>query len=245
MSYSPRMTSTDRSSPYAALEERLGYFFRDPTLCETALTHRSWMNETQKTDRSDNERMEFLGDSVLSLAISDMLMRRYPEHPEGELSKARSALVNEAGLARVSDDLLLGQWIFLGRGEEQAGGRQKRSLLSNALEALLGAVYLDGGFVAAMQVVEKLFQPALADSPGSTARDFKSRLQEVSQACLQLPPRYTVVAEHGPDHDKTFEVAISLGDKEYGRARGKSKKEAQQNAAEMALAALQAERGGS
>jgi ribonuclease-3 len=239
------MTSTDRSSPYAALEERLGYFFRDPTLCETALTHRSWMNETQKTDRSDNERMEFLGDSVLSLAISDMLMRRYPEHPEGELSKARSALVNEAGLARVSDDLLLGQWIFLGRGEEQAGGRQKRSLLSNALEALLGAVYLDGGFVAAMQVVEKLFQPALADSPGSTARDFKSRLQEVSQACLQLPPRYTVVAEHGPDHDKTFEVAISLGDKEYGRARGKSKKEAQQNAADMALAALQAERGGS
>jgi ribonuclease-3 len=239
------MTSTDRSSPYAALEERLGYFFRDPTLCETALTHRSWMNETQKTDRSDNERMEFLGDSVLSLAISDMLMRRYPEHPEGELSKARSALVNEAGLARVSDDRLLGQWIFLGRGEEQAGGRQKRSLLSNALEALLGAVYLDGGFVAAMQVVEKLFQPALADSPGSTARDFKSRLQEVSQACLQLPPRYTVVAEHGPDHDKTFEVAISLGDKEYGRARGKSKKEAQQNAAEMALAALQAERGGS
>jgi ribonuclease-3 len=96
-----------------------------------------------------------------------------------------------------------------------------------------------------MQVVEKLFQPAQADSPGSTARDFKSRLQEVSQACLQLPPRYTVVAEHGPDHDKTFEVAISLGDKEYGRARGKSKKEAQQNAAEMALAALQAERGGS
>ena len=237
------MTSTDRLSPYSALEEKLGYSFRDSTLCETALTHRSWMNETLQTDRSGNERFEFLGDSVLSLAISDMLMRRYPEHPEGELSKARSALVNEAGLAQVSDDLLLGQWIFLGRGEEQAGGRQKRSLLSNALEALLGAVYLDGGFAAALQVVERLFQPALADTPASTARDFKSRLQEVSQARLQMAPSYTVIAEHGPDHDKTFEVTISLGDREYGRARGKSKKEAQQNAAEMALAALQAEHG--
>jgi len=237
------MTSTDRSSLYAALEEKLGYCFRSSTMCETALTHTSWMNETHETDRSDNERLEFLGDSVLALAISDILMRRYPNHPEGELSKARSALVNEAGLARVSEDLLLGQWIFLGRGEEQAGGRQKRSLLSNALEALLGAVYLDGGFAAAFQVVERLFQPALADTPGSTARDFKSRLQEVSQACMQLAPTYTVIGAYGPDHDKTFDVAISLGDKEYGRAQGKSKKEAQQNAAEMALAALQAERG--
>ena len=217
------MTSTASPSPYAALEDKLGYCFRDPTLCETALTHRSWMNETHETDRSDNERLEFLGDSVLSLAISDMLMRRYPEHPEGELSKARSALVNEAGLARVSDDLLLGQWIFLGRGEEQAGGRQKRSLLSNALEALLGAVYLDGGFAAAMAVVERLFAPALADTPASAARG----------------------SPHGPDHDKTFEIAIFLGDKEYGRARGKSKKEAQQNAAEIALAALQVEGGDS
>ena len=236
------MTSTDRSSLYAALEEKLGYSFRDPTLCETALTHTSWMNETHETDRSDNERMEFLGDSVLALAISDILMRRYPEHSEGELSKARSALVNEAGLALVSEALSLGQWIFLGRGEEQAGGRQKRSLLSNALEALVGAVYLDGGFAAAFQVVERLFQPALTDMPATAARDFKSRLQEVSQASLQLAPSYTVIAEHGPDHDKTFEVAISLGDKEYGRAQGKSKKEAQQNAAERALAALQTER---
>ncbi|HEX7597306.1 MAG TPA: ribonuclease III [Polyangia bacterium] len=235
------MTSTDRSSPYAALEEKLGYIFRTPTLCETALTHRSWLNETHAPDRSDNERLEFLGDSVLALAISDMLMHRYPEHPEGELSKARSALVNEAGLARVSDSLLLGQWIFLGRGEEQAGGRQKRSLLSNALEALVGAVYLDGGFVAAFGVVERLFQPVLADNPATTARDFKSRLQEISQARLQLAPKYTLIAQHGPDHDKTFEVAILLGDKEYGRARGKSKKEAQQNAAELAMARLEIE----
>jgi ribonuclease-3 len=117
--------------------------------------------------------------------------------------------------------------------------------LSNALEALLGAVYLDGGFAAAMAVVERLFAPALADTPASAARDFKSRLQEVSQARMQLAPRYAIVAEHGPDHDKTFEIAIFLGDKEYGRARGQSKKEAQQNAAEIALAALQVEGGDS
>jgi ribonuclease-3 len=235
------MTSPDSPSPYAALEEKLGYRFRDVSLCETALTHRSWLNETNESGRSDNERLEFLGDSVLSLAISDILMRRYPEHPEGELSKARSALVNEAGLARVSEGLVLGQWIFLGRGEEQAGGRQKRSLLSNALEALVGAVYLDGGFTATFGVVERLFTPALADAPVNTARDFKSRLQEISQSRLQLAPVYTVIGQHGPDHDKTFEVAICLGEKEYGRAQGKSKKEAQQNAAELALARLEAE----
>ncbi len=235
------MTSPDTPSPYAALEEKLGHHFYDTSLCEAALTHRSWLNETNVPGRSDNERLEFLGDSVLALAISDILMRRYPEQPEGELSKARSALVNEAGLARVSEGLVLGQWIFLGRGEEQAGGRQKRSLLSNALEALIGAVYLDGGFAAAFRVVERLFAPVLAETPATTARDFKSRLQEISQARLQLAPVYTVIGQQGPDHDKTFEVAILLGDKEYGRARGKSKKEAQQNAAELALARLDAE----
>jgi ribonuclease III len=235
------MTSPDSPSPYAALEEKLGHRFRNISLCENAVTHRSWLNEANEMGRSDNERLEFLGDSVLSLAISDILMRRFPEQPEGELSKARSALVNEAGLARVSDGLQLGQWIFLGRGEEQAGGRQKRSLLSNALEALIGAVYLDGGFAAAFRVVERLFQPVLADTPATTSRDFKSRLQEVSQARLQLAPVYTVIGQHGPDHDKTFEVAISLGDKEYGRGQGKSKKEAQQSAAELALAQLAAE----
>jgi ribonuclease-3 len=197
------------------------------------------MNETHEADRTDNERLEFLGDAVLSLAISDLLMRGSPDLPEGELSKARAALVNEAGLARVSDELNLGQWIFLGRGEEQAGGRQKRSLLSNAFEALLGAIYLDGGFLSAFAVAEHLFAPFLAVAAATAGRDYKSRLQEVSQAKLQLAPTYTVISQQGPDHDKTFEVAILLGDKEYGRARGKSKKEAQQNAAELALRVLE------
>jgi ribonuclease-3 len=229
------MPSTPQPSPYAVLEGKLGYVFRDASLCESALTHKSWMNETQEASRTDNERLEFLGDAVLSLVTSDLLMRRFPEQPEGDLSKARAAIVNESGLARVAEMLLLGQWIFLGRGEEQAGGRQKRSLLANAFEALMGAVYLDGGFASAFAVTERLFSPIIAELPSAASKDYKSRLQELSQARLQMAPLYTVLSEQGPDHAKTFEVAISIGEKEYGRAFGRSKKEAQQNAAERAL----------
>ena len=234
------MPSTQEPSPYAILEDKLDYVFRDASLVETALTHRSWMNETQETLRTDNERLEFLGDAVLALVSSDLLMKRFPEQPEGELSKARAAIVNEAGLARIADTLTLGQWIFLGRGEEQAGGRQKRSLLANAFEALVGAVYLDGGFEAAYRVAGRLIEPSLADVPAAANKDFKSRLQELAQAKLQMAPSYTVLSERGPDHAKTFEVAILIGDKEYGRAFGRSKKEAQQNAAEQALAIMEA-----
>jgi ribonuclease-3 len=237
------MSSTaQQPSAYSVLEERLGYTFRNASLCETALTHKSWMNETQETGRADNERLEFLGDAVLALVTSDMLMRRFPDQPEGELSKARAALVNEASLAHVAETLALGQWIFLGRGEEQAGGRQKRSLLANTLEALLGATYLDGGFAAAFEVAEHLISRFVADVPAVTNKDFKSRLQELAQARLQMAPTYVVLSEQGPDHAKTFEVAISIGDKELARAFGRSKKEAQQNAAERALAAI--EQGG-
>ena len=233
------MPSTPQPSPYAVLEGKLAYVFRDPSLCESALTHKSWMNESQETARTDNERLEFLGDAVLSLVTSDLLMRRFPEQPEGDLSKARAAIVNESGLARVAEMLLLGQWIFLGRGEEQAGGRQKRSLLANAFEALMGAVYLDGGFSAAFEVTERLFTPIIAELPLAASKDYKSRLQELSQARLQMAPLYTVLSEQGPDHAKTFEVAILIGDKEYGRAYGRSKKEAQQHAAERALVIME------
>lgn len=232
------MPSTQEPSPYAILEQKLAYTFRDAGLCENALTHKSWMNETPETSRTDNERLEFLGDAVLALVTSDLLMRRFPEQPEGELSKARAAIVNEAGLARVAESLALGQWIFLGRGEEQAGGRQKRSLLANAFEALIGAVYLDGGFSAAFQVAERLFTPIIADVPSAASKDFKSRLQEMAQAKLQMAPTYTVLSEQGPDHAKTFEIAISIGEREYARAFGRSKKEAQQSAAERALAIM-------
>jgi ribonuclease III len=227
------------ASRYHALLQRLGYRFRDESICEMALTHKSWLNERPLERRDDNERLEFLGDAVIALVVSDLLMRRFPDHPEGELSKKRAALVNEAGLAQVAERLTLGQWIFLGRGEEQAGGRQKRSILADALEALVGAVYRDGGFQSAYEVAERLFAVSLDGAGTAAERDFKSRLQEISQARLHLAPTYAVIAQVGPDHDKTFEVAILLGGREYGRAQGKSKKEAQQNAAERALATLQ------
>ena len=233
------MPSTPQPSSYAILEGKLAYVFRDASLCETALTHKSWMNESQETERSDNERLEFLGDAVLALVTSDLLMRRFPQQPEGDLSKARAAIVNEAGLARVAEILALGQWIFLGRGEEQAGGRLKRSLLANAFEALIGAIYLDGGFTAAFEVIERLFAPIIAEVPSAASKDYKSRLQEIAQARLQMAPSYTVLSEQGPDHAKTFEVAIWIGEKEYGRAFGRSKKEAQQNAAERALVIME------
>jgi ribonuclease III len=233
------MTSTEQPSPYAALERRLGHTFADRALCEVALTHKSWMNETHDPSRTDNERLEFLGDAVLALSISDLLMQRYPDRPEGDLSKARATIVNESGLAQVAEDIGLGQWIFLGRGEEQAGGRQKRSLLANALEALVGAVYRDGGFLAATRVVCTLFSSAIDALPRVTDRDYKSRLQELAQAKLQVAPSYTVLSEQGPDHAKTFEVSIRIGDEEYGRALGRSKKEAQQNAAQLALVRME------
>lgn len=227
------------SSPYAVLERQLGYVFKNIALCENALTHKSWINEAPvNTPRTDNERLEFLGDAVLALVVSDLLMDRFPDRPEGELSKIRAAIVNETGLAQVADGLALGQWVFLGRGEEQAGGRQKRSILSDAFEALIGAVYRDGGLPAAQDVLARLLSPSLEGAEGAVGRDFKSRLQELSQAHLGVAPTYAVTGQSGPEHDKVFEVAITLGDEVYGRGSGRSKKEAQQSAAAEALARL-------
>ena len=236
-------TSADRGRTYAALEARLGHSFGDAALCETALTHKSWLNESPASGRSDNERLEFLGDAVLALVVSDLLMRRFPDRAEGELSKTRAAIVSESGLAKAAEGIGLGQWIFLGRGEDQAGGRRKPSILSDALEALMGAVYLDGGLEAARAVAERLFGAALQDAERRAAQDYKSRLQERSQALLQTAPVYTVIGEEGPDHDKRFEVMIALAGREYGRAIGRSKKEAEQSAAALALALLEGKAG--
>jgi len=225
---------------YTMLEERLGHVFADRALCEAALTHKSWLNEAPGAGRTDNERLEFLGDAVLALVVSDLLMQRFPDRAEGELSKTRAVIVSEAGLSKTAQGIALGQWIFLGRGEDQAGGRAKASILSDALEALMGAVYLDGGLGAARKVAERLFGSALEHADKQARHDYKSRLQERSQALLQATPQYRVVGQEGPDHDKRFSVAISLGGREYGRAVGRSKKEAEQSAAAQALAILEA-----
>ena len=229
----------DENDGYRALESLLGHVFNDRALCEAALTHKSWLNEAPGTSRTDNERLEFLGDAVLALVVSDLLMKRFPDRSEGELSKARAVVVSEVGLSRTAQGIGLGPWIFLGRGEDQAGGRGKASILSDALEALMGAVYLDGGLEAARRVAGRLFTDALEDVETQTRQDYKSRLQERSQALLQATPQYRVVGQEGPDHDKRFQVAISLAGREYGRAVGRSKKEAEQNAAAQALTILE------
>src|SRR5262245_12034329 len=226
---------------YAELETRLGHTFRNPTLCETAMTHTSWLNEAGQPDRSDNERLEFLGDAVLDLVVSDVLMKRFPDRREGDLSRARAALVSESGLAQVASAIDLGRFILLGKGEERTGGRSRPSILANALEALMGAIYTDAGFEAAAVVAARLFEARIQDVDAHARFDYKSRLQERAQALWQTAPVYEVVAEEGPDHDKRFEVALSLGGRQYGRSIGRSKKEAEQGAAAAALEAIERE----
>lgn len=232
----------DRGTPqYEVLEEKIGYRFRDPALLERALTHKSFLNEHANLGREHNERLEFLGDAVLDLAVGHLLMEGFPARSEGELSKTRAQIVNEHSLAEVAQGLGLGQWLFLGRGEEQTGGRRKPSLLADACEAVIAAVYLDGGFTAAMEMVGKLFGEAVQAVQDVGGTDYKTRLQERAQGDLRVQPRYAVVGSEGPDHDKTFEVAMYLGDREYARACGKSKKEAEQRAAQLGLVVLDVE----
>ncbi len=223
----------------AELERRLGHQFRDRALLDTALTHTSWLNEAARAGRADNERLEFLGDAVLALVTSDLLMAQLPDASEGELSRARAALVSEGGLARAAALLDLGRFVLLGRGEEKTGGRTRPSILANALEALVGAVYLDAGLEAARGIAARLFQPELRDLPKHARLDFKSRLQERAQALWQVAPVYEVVAASGPDHDKRFEVALTVAGRDLGRATGRSKKEAEQSAAAAALEAIE------
>jgi len=223
----------------AALEARLG-----PTgsgespLLIAALTHKSYINE-HRDGGAHNERLEFLGDAVVDLAISHRLMERFPRATEGELSKLRALLVNEDSLARVARAAGLGELLLLGRGEELTGGREKSSVLADALEAVIGAVYLGGGLPRVMDLVDRHFGEALAGvAEGRNGLDHKTLLQEGAQERLRLAPRYRVVAESGPDHDKTFEVEVLIGEEPYARASGKSKKEAEQQAARRALQRL-------
>lgn len=216
---------------YSELESVLGYRFKDRALLEQALRHASWCNEQSGDRVEDNERFEFLGDAVLDLVVGDRLMTRYPQLREGELSVTRAQVVSETGLSEVAAQLGIGQWIRLGKGEEKSGGRSKPSILADAFEALLAAVYLDGGFEAVQGMVVRLLAHRIETVEFKGFYDFKTRLQELAQARLKATPTYHVVQELGPDHDKRFVVAVSLGKDEWARAVGKSKKEAEQMAA--------------
>lgn len=210
------------------LERLLSYSFRRKELLSLALTHRS---APLRPGEEHNEKLEFLGDAVLGLAIGDLLMRRFPDAREGDLSKMRASLVNARVLAAKAAAISLGQWLRLGGGEEKSGGRDKESILAAAYEAVLGALYLDGGFTPAYQLVARHFAEELEEKSRVVLLDYKTRLQEITQKVFKETPLYTVVETQGPDHEKRFISQVSIAGKLYGRGEGPNKKSADQAAA--------------
>ncbi len=233
----------ERPAGLAGLEERLGYRFRDPGLLVQALTHSSRANEANGST-PDNERMEFLGDAVLGLAVGRMLYDSGEAVTEGDLSRMRAAMVSEPRLAAMARSVGLGPLMRLGRGEEQCRGWEKDSILADCMEAVIGAVYLDAGFPTARKVLTELFVAFLTQAREEPlALDYKTRLQEQAQSSLKLTPRYELVSAQGPDHDKTFTMEVRLGSRLSAVGEGKSKKAAQQKAAENALLLLSGDKG--
>jgi ribonuclease III len=220
---------------FDALQKGLGYKFKDPSLLVRCLTHVSYSYDRTP---GHNEVLEFLGDAVLDLAVSDLLMRQFPEKSEGDLSRMRAALVNSSVLAGKAMAINFGPLLRLGKGEERSGGRHKESILAGAFEALLGAVYLDGGYEAARHLVERYFAPDVKEKTLGQ-QDYKTRLQEISQMLFREPPVYRVVSEIGPDHAKSFVTEIAVGGKVLGKGEGRSKKQSEQEAAKKALVELQ------
>jgi ribonuclease III len=222
---------------FDALQRALGYRFRDPGLLEHALTHTSRANEDVSGGVFDNESLEFLGDAVLGFAIADLLFRKFPSQDEGWKSKIKAALVSTASLARLAERLNLGDHLLLGRGEEKTGGRKKQALLADVYEALLAAIYLDGGVDHATGFIQRQFAELIEEArePEMVSRDFKSTLQERVQSNGGPLPEYVVVGETGPDHHKTFQVEVRVSGQPLADASGRSKKEAEQQAARLAL----------
>ena len=215
------------------LEAVIGYRFKNPGLLKQALSHKSFASESGSGIY--NERLEFLGDSILAAVVAHQLFAEYPDDPEGSLSKKKSLLVSRPSLAAWAEELGLGVHLYLGVGEETSGGRTRQSLLANALEAVLGAMYLDGGYDAAANFIRAW----CARKHGSLLEtDHKSRLQELLQKRYKTPPNYELASAAGPDHDKTFSIVVRIGARELGRGTGKNKKEAEQAAALDALSRM-------
>ncbi len=218
------------------LEAKLGYSFRDRGLLENALTHSSYANENHSPGGS-NERLEFLGDSILGMVTADFLFKEHPDLPEGDLTRTRAALVCEDSLVEVADRLDLGAYLRLGRGEDSGGGRERPSIRADAVEAVLAAVYLDGGLVEARKIIRRFILDK--ESEKSASRDYKTTLQELVQRENGRVLSYHLTGESGPDHAKVFSVAVDLNGETVGEGSGRSKKEAEQMAAKAAIARLE------
>ena len=219
---------------FLELQDKIGYEFKQEKLLRQALTHSSFANEKHLRKHSDNERLEFLGDAVLEIVSSDFLYKAYPDKSEGDLTKLRASLVCEPTLAICTREMELGKYLFLGKGENLTGGRNRNSILSDALEAVIGAIYLDGGFEAVKDCVLRLFASSIEDARHGKyiITDYKTALQEKLQSRGITDIKYRLVKEIGPDHDKTFIVQLIVNGRPVTKGRGKSKKQAEQQAAE-------------
>ncbi|MFP4015612.1 MAG: ribonuclease III [Halanaerobiales bacterium] len=218
------------------LENVIDLNFNDKLLLQRAITHKSFSNENTDLALRDNERLEFLGDSVLSIIISTYIFDHFPDYPEGELAKMRSVIVSEPILALKAREMKLGNYILLGKGEALSGGRKRDSILADAMEALIGSVYLDMGINKAKQFVISIFEEIIKDvEQGNYIQDYKTMLQELIQKDSINRPLYMVIKEEGPDHNKVFTVEVRHNDRVLGIGKGSSKKEAEQNAARLAL----------
>lgn len=227
-------------SKLTELEEKIGYRFREQGLLRQALTHSSFANEKHMKKLSDNERLEFLGDAVLEVVSSEFLYKKYRDLPEGDLTKLRASIVCEPTLALCTREIELGKYLYLGKGEDQTGGRGRKSVLSDALEAVIGAIYLDGGFVPASDFIHRFILTDIEHK--KLFYDSKTILQEVVQGNMEESLHYELIGEEGPDHDKHFLVEAVIGDQTIGRGSGHTKKAAEQEAAYQALLRLK-ERG--
>jgi ribonuclease-3 len=218
------------------LEQSLGYQFKNEKLITEALTHRSYKKEI------NNERLEFLGDAVMDLIVGEYLFYLFPEAEEGMLSKLRAALVNEESFTKLAKYLNLGKFLYLSSAEENNNGREKPSILSSAFEAVIGAIYLDSGFDVAKNVALRLLKAKFpVITPEELLKDYKTTLQEITQAHFGVIPEYRLISSSGPDHKKEFEIGVYIQDKEYARAKGKSKKTAQQEGARLTIEKLKKE----
>lgn len=223
------------------LEEKLGYHFQEPALLENALTHSSYANEHHAIKSQSNERLEFLGDSVLGMVVADYLYRNFPALPEGDLTRMRANLVCEGNLVVVAKMWDLGSYLKLGKGEESCGGRERPSIQADAVEAVLAAVYLDSGIAQARKIIQKFILDNIAQM-SQAGRDFKTALQELVQRKSGQVLTYHLIGQSGPDHAKTFEMEVQLNGKSIGAGKGRSKKDAEQAAARAALEALTAKK---
>lgn len=225
-----------------ALEQILGIRFNDISHLQQALVHRSYLNENEGFSLPSNERLEFLGDALLGFVIAEQLYSEFPGFPEGDLTKLRSALVRTETLARVARSLNLGHYLYLGKGEDESGGRNRQRNLACTLEAVIGAVVTDQGFEVAREFVLRIFRSEFARiAEGKLEKDPKSKLQELTQAQQQLTPVYQTIDSAGPDHERVFTVGVFAGEKLLGRGSGKSKRAAEQEAARIALENLEGE----